>query len=174
MSSRRLDSPIEGRFIVFLPPSENSSVSNDIVSVASLHAPSLLFNESNYCAIYASFVLVFFATRQNVQKFVFYFSLFSYFIPTRTEGHRVRSMLCLCERSCGVCLPVLLAAKCGIWEGKKKTAAECLISRGEKKQNSRYSEHFMAQMWVYCVYLIVYASQWSSSSSSPFFRPLDF
>lgn len=29
---------------------------------------------------------------------------------------------------------------------KKKTAAECLISRGEKKQNSRYSEHFMAQM----------------------------
>lgn len=150
MSSRRLDSPIEGRFIVFLPPSENSSVSNDIVSVASLHAPSLLFNESNYCAIYASFVLVFFATRQNVQKFVFYFSLFSYFIPTRTEGHRVRSMLCLCERSCGVCLPVLLAAKCGIWEGKKRRQQNVWY-REEKKNRIRV---IASTLWRKCEYIV--------------------
>lgn len=56
ISSPRFYLPLRGRCHCLAAPG-TSSVSNDIVSVVSLHAPSLLFNESNYCAIYASFVL---------------------------------------------------------------------------------------------------------------------
>lgn len=86
----------------------------------------LLRHLCEFCSGFSEF---FFATPQNVQKFVFCFSLFSYFIPTRTEGHRVRSMLCLSVRA-RVCSPFCSQPKAEYENGEeKKTAAECLISR---------------------------------------------
>lgn len=140
MSSRRLDSPTEGRFIVLPPP--KPQVSRTISSVSRhfivIQRVKLLRHLCEFCSGFS---------RNSAKcakiRILFFIIFHILFLPERKVIALEACSAFVSARVVCVC-PFCSQPKAE-YEKEKKTAAECLISRG-KKQNSRYSEHFMAQM----------------------------